>query len=43
MIHTFEMKTSQRDQFVEITDKVRELIAQQHVQNGVVTVYCPQD
>ncbi|CEH32439.1 secondary thiamine-phosphate synthase enzyme YjbQ [Aneurinibacillus migulanus] len=41
MIHTFEVKTSQRDQFVEITDRVRELVTQQHVQNGVVTVYCP--
>lgn len=41
MIHMFEVKTSQRDQFVEITDRVRELVAQQHVQNGVVTVYCP--
>ncbi|CEH31522.1 hypothetical protein AM501_03925 [Aneurinibacillus migulanus] len=41
MIHMFEVKTSQRDQFVEITDRVRELVTQQHVQNGVVTVYCP--
>ncbi|MED4730521.1 secondary thiamine-phosphate synthase enzyme YjbQ [Aneurinibacillus migulanus] len=41
MIHTFEVKTSQRDQFIEITDRVRELVTQQHVQNGVVTVYCP--
>lgn len=41
MLCKIEIKTSQRDQFIEITDKVRELVTQQHVQNGVVTVYCP--
>lgn len=33
--------TSQRDEFVEITDRVREYVAQSGVQNGVVIVFSP--
>ena len=33
--------TSQRDEFVEITDRVREYVDQSQVQNGVVVVFSP--
>lgn len=37
----FQVTTDQRDQFVEITDRIRELVAQSQVQHGMVTVYSP--
>lgn len=37
----FTVSTMQRDQFVEITDKVRQHVQQSGVQSGTVTVYCP--
>jgi len=37
----FQINTDKRDQFVEITSRVRELVSQSQVQHGVVTVYSP--
>lgn len=37
----FTVSTMQRDQFVEITDRVRQHVQQSGVQTGTVTVYCP--
>lgn len=36
-----QIATEQRDQFVEITDRVRQIVAQSQVQHGMVTVYSP--
>ena len=40
-MNSFSVATQQRDQFVEITDKIRLLMMQSKVADGVVTVYCP--
>jgi secondary thiamine-phosphate synthase enzyme len=37
----FTLKTTTRNQFVEITDKVREAIAASGIQTGLCVVYCP--
>ena len=37
----FSVSTMQRDQFVEITDRVRLHVQQSGVQNGTVTAFCP--
>ncbi|AMA71507.1 MULTISPECIES: secondary thiamine-phosphate synthase enzyme YjbQ [Aneurinibacillus] len=41
MVHKLELRTSQRDQFIEITDRVRKIIEQENVRDGMVIVYCP--
>jgi secondary thiamine-phosphate synthase enzyme len=38
---SFSVPTKQRDQFVEITDTVRQYVRQSGIQNGLVTVYVP--
>jgi len=40
-MHTFNVRTSQRDQFVEITDEVQDLVRQSGIQSGSVIVYIP--
>ncbi len=40
-MHRFNVSTMQRDQFVEITDRVRQHVQQSGVQNGTVLVYVP--
>jgi secondary thiamine-phosphate synthase enzyme len=37
----FQLKTTNRNQFVEITDQVRESIAESGVSSGLCVVYCP--
>src|SRR6059058_1113422 len=37
----FALKTSVRNQFVEITDRVREAVAASGVRSGLCVVYCP--
>ena len=37
----FTLKTSARNQFVEITDRVRETITASGVRTGLCVVYCP--
>ena len=37
----FQITTDKRDQFVEITSRIRELVFQSQVQQGIVTVYSP--
>ncbi|MES2792029.1 MAG: secondary thiamine-phosphate synthase enzyme YjbQ [Planctomycetota bacterium] len=37
----FNIATQQRDQFVEITDRVRQIVAQSQVQNGIVMIFSP--
>ena len=40
-MNTFEVRTRHRDEFVEITDQVRDLLATSGVQSGAVVVYVP--
>ena len=40
-MHTFQVKTRQRDQFVEITDEVGQVVARSQVRAGSVLVYVP--
>src|SRR5215218_9581372 len=37
----FTLKTSARNQFVEITDRVRDAITASKVRSGLCVVYCP--
>ena len=38
---TFEVQTQQRNEFVEITDRVRHHVKRSGVRQGVCVVYCP--
>ena len=38
---TIEVRTRQRNQFVEITDQVRRAVARSGVRQGLCVVYCP--
>jgi secondary thiamine-phosphate synthase enzyme len=40
-MHTFKVATQQRNELVEITDKVREALRKTGVQQGLCVVYCP--
>ena len=40
-IQTFEVKTHKRDEMLEITDRVRQAVADTGVRDGQVTVYVP--
>ncbi len=37
----FQITTDRRDQFIDITDQVREFVSQSQIQHGIVTVYSP--
>ena len=41
MLHTVELSTSRRDEIVDITGHVKELVRQSGVKDGIVMVYCP--
>jgi secondary thiamine-phosphate synthase enzyme len=41
MIHKLEIKTQKRDQFIEITDQVRELVRRENMKDGIAIVYSP--
>lgn len=41
MLHTLKLSTSKRDEIVDITPQVREVVRQSGVENGIVMVYCP--
>lgn len=41
VMDTFSVSTTQRDQFVEITDRIAQLVRQSKVDRGIVTVYSP--
>lgn len=40
-MHTIEVQTSQRDQFVEITDRVRDFVSKVGLTSGGVIIYVP--
>lgn len=41
MLKKFTLKTASRDQMVEVTDLVHDLIREKNIQEGAVVVYCP--
>jgi secondary thiamine-phosphate synthase enzyme len=40
-VHTFEVRTHEREEFVEITDRVQEALAEAPVRSGSVVVFVP--
>lgn len=40
-MHSFDVRTQQRNQFVDITDRVRQALRGTRVQQGICVVYCP--
>jgi secondary thiamine-phosphate synthase enzyme len=40
-VNTFEVRTRERNQFVEITDRVRQVLEQNGMRQGTCVVYCP--
>jgi len=40
-MESLEIRTGQRTEFVEITDRVNALLRQNHIQEGICVVYCP--
>ncbi|MBN1818462.1 MAG: YjbQ family protein [Sedimentisphaerales bacterium] len=41
MQDTFSIRTTQRNEMVDITSQVQDLVSGGKIQNGVVTIYCP--
>ncbi len=40
-MNTFELRTRQRNEFVEITDRVQAIVQEKGLKNGCCVVYCP--
>jgi secondary thiamine-phosphate synthase enzyme len=40
-MHTFDVRTRQRNEFVEITQEVRTFVRQSGIRSGTCLVYCP--
>ncbi|MBN1124797.1 MAG: YjbQ family protein [Sedimentisphaerales bacterium] len=38
---TFSIRTTRRNEMVDITDQVHDLVSSSSIHNGIVTVYCP--
>ncbi|WP_248931176.1 secondary thiamine-phosphate synthase enzyme YjbQ [Paenibacillus hamazuiensis] len=41
MIHTLHIETKQRDEIIDITPKVSDLLRQEPLEDGLAIVYCP--
>ncbi|MET3697815.1 secondary thiamine-phosphate synthase enzyme [Bacillus oleivorans] len=41
MLKKFTLKTSQRDQMIDVTQQVQEFINENAIKDGVVIIYCP--
>lgn len=41
MLHTFTLRTKQRDEMIDITGQVRSLLHEANLENGLAVVYCP--
>jgi secondary thiamine-phosphate synthase enzyme len=41
MMETFEIQTQQRNQFVEVTDRVRQVVQRSGIRQGICVAYCP--
>jgi secondary thiamine-phosphate synthase enzyme len=40
-MHSFSLSTRQRDQMIDITHQVNQLVQQQNFRQGIAIVYCP--
>lgn len=40
-MHEFTVKTSSRNEFLDITDRIRALVHESGIEAGICTVYCP--
>ncbi|MDF2715464.1 MAG: hypothetical protein K0R28_2389 [Paenibacillus sp.] len=40
-MHSFSLTTRQRDQMIDITQQVAQLVLQENFQQGIAVVYCP--
>ena len=41
MIHEIQLQTKKRDEMLDITAEVKEILARENVQEGLVVVYSP--
>lgn len=41
MIHTLHLQTKQRDEMIDITRRIAELLKEDKLEEGAVVVYCP--
>lgn len=41
MIHTLHLTTTRRDEMIDITKEIHDLIKQEKLEDGTVIVYCP--
>ncbi|MCZ8512593.1 secondary thiamine-phosphate synthase enzyme YjbQ [Paenibacillus filicis] len=41
MIHTLHLQTKQRDEMIDITGRIAELLKEDKLEEGAVVVYCP--
>jgi secondary thiamine-phosphate synthase enzyme len=41
LLHKVTIKTEKHDQMLDITAQVQDIVSQEHVQEGMVLVYCP--
>lgn len=41
MVHTLDIRTRQRDEMIDITHLVKDLLRQSSIRDGVAVIYCP--
>ncbi|MDQ1911672.1 secondary thiamine-phosphate synthase enzyme YjbQ [Paenibacillus sp. GD4] len=41
MIHTLHFKTTRRDEMIEITRQIHDLLKQENIEEGIAVIYCP--
>lgn len=41
MLYTLQVKTQKRDEMIDITSRVKNIIEQEQVREGAVLIYCP--
>jgi secondary thiamine-phosphate synthase enzyme len=41
LVHKIDIRTNKHEQFIDITDKVQNIIAQNEITEGIALVYCP--
>jgi secondary thiamine-phosphate synthase enzyme len=41
MLEKFSITTNERNQFIDITTRVKDMLSRSKIENGIVVVYCP--
>lgn len=41
MIHTFHLRTSKRDEMIDITSQISDWVKQEKLEDGLILIYCP--